>query len=151
MSAPRGWAGRRRWNKMGNKPTVASDGKMRQSKKEAQHANRLLAAQEGGTIAEYESQRTYELAVYGNAEIEALLCEVEVGCDAELLRFAMRVRQSRQHICKYKADHVFRERGKKHLTVADTKGRTAGAEWNTFLIKKHLMLACHGVDVEVWT
>jgi hypothetical protein len=49
-------------------------------------------------------------------------------------------------ICRYKADFVYDEKGKQ--VVEDVKGQTAGSPYRLFTLKKKLMAALHGIDVQ---
>lgn len=49
-------------------------------------------------------------------------------------------------ICEYIADFSYVENGL--LKVVDAKGASTGSAYAMFRLKKKLMLACHGIDVE---
>lgn len=54
------------------------------------------------------------------------------------------------HVCDYEADFTFREHVPPvRFRVVDCKGYKRGAAWVMFQIKRKLMLACHGIEVEV--
>lgn len=50
-----------------------------------------------------------------------------------------------QLVCTYKADFVFYDAIEKHNRVVDVKG----VQTKDFIIKKKLMRACHGIEVEI--
>lgn len=156
-------------SKMLNQPTInAATGRGHQSKAEANFMGQVFQARELGLIENVrgldrgDPQETFRCDVYGNKEVEALVCKVEdvytIGTltdrdKRELVVLARDLRRSKVHICNYRADASWHSRhptwgpvGEK--AVIDVKGRRAGEAYRIFSIKKALVLACHGIEVE---
>src|SRR4030095_434118 len=143
-----------------NVPKVSLSGRMHQSTAEATHANELLALEQAGKITDVrglqrsDSQEEVVLAVYATKEVELLLQGIELlllepgrapgeNWLPEIARRCRDVRQSLIKICRYRADFTFTDE-KGNRIVQDVKGvRTA-----MFRVKKALMLAAHGIEVE---
>lgn len=148
-------------SKLLNKPTVNQlTGRGHQSKAEASFMALLFHARQAGLVENVrgldrgDPQETFRLDVYGNGAVEALLGAVEDAAEhGRLLALARDVRRSRSHICSYRSDASWTSLdpawgtvGEKH--VADVKGRREGDAYRRFLLKKNLMLACWGIEVE---
>ena len=87
------------------------DGKSFASKKEAKVYQQLKLLEKAGQISDLQTQVTFRLDI------------------------------DEHHICRYIADFVYIENGKR--IVADAKG----FKTPEYKLKKKLMLACHGIEI----
>jgi hypothetical protein len=109
-----------RKSKYGNKPQQIGAEKYR-SKREARRHLKLLALQRAGLVANLRREIAYVLA--------------------PSVRFASKRRATPE--LRYMADFVYTDTRTGHEVVEDCKGcRTEG-----YRIKRHLMLAVHGIEV----
>lgn len=104
-------------SKYGNKPQQCSQGVKHQSTAEANRCSELHVLQAAGVISGLQAHPQVEFKLDVNGV----------------------------HVCKYRADFVYREKGSRGDTVEDHKG----FETESFQLKKKLMLACHGIEVLV--
>lgn len=130
----------------GNVPTLSKHtGRLFQSRKEANREPALIAMQNTGHICELRYQVPYVLEVYSNHAVEELLEWVDLGLAKEFARASKltdAVRRSKHKICTYKADFVYKDQHGNEV-VEDVKGYRE----RIYLIKKKLMLACHGIEI----
>jgi formate-dependent nitrite reductase cytochrome c552 subunit len=146
-------------SKMGNVPKVnPMTGRMHQSTAEAHFGQKLAQARDLGMIENVrgldrgDPQERFRLDVYGNQAVEALLDKAERLDSLEGL--CRDVRRSKTHVSNYLADFAWVSLDPAwgpvgERKVVDIKGRLAGEAYQRFLLKKALMLACHGVEVDV--
>lgn len=131
-------------------PTMGTTGRMRHSSSEAAYESMLqwqakLGEIEGLRLCNDPPKETYYLDVYGTPEVDALLDWVS-QTDSDLVQaLVRRVRQSREHITTYTPDFSYKPKGRERRSVVDTKGYAS----ETFSMKRNLMRACHGIDLEV--
>ncbi len=130
----------------GNVPTLSKHtGRMFQSKKEANREPALIAMQNVGAICELRYQVPYKLEVYGTQVVDELLEWVDLGLAKEFARASKMtdaVRRSRHKIATYVADFVYQDK-EGNVVVEDVKGYRE----RIYLMKKRLMLACHGIEI----
>jgi hypothetical protein len=146
-------------SKMANIPTRNPlTGRLHQSKAEASFGAKLAQARNLGLIEDVKGldpripQERFRLDVYSNQAVEALLDKAE---RLESLEGLCRdIRRSKAHICSYLSDFswvsldpAWGPVGERR--VVDVKGRLAGDQYRRFLLKKALMMACHGIEVGV--
>lgn len=149
-------------SKYGAKPAMGTTGKLRHSSSEAAYEGQLAWMQKLGEIEDLRlcndvPRETYELEVYGTRSVDALLENLEWLLDGQeltqqlLLQLAMQVRAVRTSKVKlgtYTPDFSYRHKGSGpdgHRHVVDTKGY----ETADFSLKRKLLRACHGIDVEL--
>ena len=108
-------------SKYGNKKTII-DGKVFDSKKEAQRYTELLLLQRAGQISNLELQKEY------------ILIPAQRESDVKGAKVIERA-------VKYKADFVYRENGRE--VVEDTKG----VRTKEYIIKRKLMLWIYGIRI----
>lgn len=142
-------------------------GRMHQSTKEANRASTILALRNAGVIGDVrgldrgDPQERFRLEVYGSQAVAALCEAVEAAGEHDIpagLRVLARdVRRSLVRVAgDYLADFTYTALdpavgpvGTK--VVEDVKGwRSAryNGSYRAFLVKKALMLACHGIEVK---
>lgn len=147
-------------SKMGNIPTRNKHtGRRHDSRKEADRATTLLALERSGKISDVrglhrtDSQEEFVLAVYARPEVDALLDALDRAALPELAPVVKHVRQSLIRVCRYRADFTYTVQDLAlgvvgERVVEDVKSRyTAGLAM--FNVKRALMLASHGIEVQV--
>jgi len=137
-------------SKFHNKPTRSKlTGVLYQSKHEHDREAPLLAMQQAGAIRDLQRQVKYPLEVYSTIDVDNLLTFAEIAPQlnpAQILtmsELAQVVRRTRQKICNYIADFVYKDR-EGNLVVEDPKG----ARTQLYRIKKRLMISCHNVEIQ---
>jgi hypothetical protein len=106
--------------------------------------------------AKGESKHHNKFTVIDNITFASKI-EADHYCDLRLLLRAGKISNLEVHkkygltvsgvgITNYVADFVFTENGR--TVVQDTKGADKGLAYEMFLIKKRLVLACYGIEVE---
>lgn len=143
-----------RRNKFNARPTMGTTGRRRHSLSEAAYERFLRLRELAGEVLELRlcndpPAERYTLAVYRSDLVEELL-ELFDRCtigDKYLELLVSRLRSSREVVAHYTPDFSYREPGAlpDQRTVVDTKGY----ETPEFSIKRKLMRACHGIDVQV--
>jgi len=159
-------------NARGAKPTKSKHtGAMFPSIEESKREPDLLALERGGAISDLRMQAwrdrpttIYRLDVWSDKAVLALVYEVNrtivflhalsppnpalVMADALTLR-VQDLNRAKHHVTTYTPDMEYREPAGGELVVEDVKtgsGRKGAGE-ATFVMKKRLMLACHGIHV----
>jgi hypothetical protein len=148
-------------NKYQAKPAMGTTGRMRHSSSEAAYEGELAWLAKLGEIEDLRlcndvPRETYALEVYGTPAVRELLDWADelqpdrswIPSPAEFTRVKMlvlAVRTSLVKIASYCPDFSYRKKGAQLRTVADTKGYVTA----DFSLKRKLMRACHGVDVEL--
>lgn len=163
-------------NARGAKPTRSKHtGAMFPSIEESKREPDLLALERGGAISDLRMQAwrdrpttIYRLDVWSDEAVLALVAEVHraitilrgvsdyrpTWSDAResAKRLELRVQElnrAKHHVTTYTPDMEYREPAGGELVVEDVKtwsGRKGAGE-ATFVMKKRLMLACHGIQV----
>lgn len=146
-------------SKYGSIPKRAIDGKLKHSKKEADHGNTLILDYRAGKITKLmpdpddpqSKQVKRALRVYGTPDVESLLEFIEDvekrgipgGITRELRARVHRVRQSLYKVCTYSSDYEYTdEHGRER--IIDVKGfRTA-----VYSLKKKLFEVATGLEIE---
>jgi len=156
----------------GAKPTRSKHtGAMFPSIEESKREPHLLALERGGAITDLRMQAwrerratTYRLDVWSDEAVLALVGEVmrtvafltspmfDGSVDSAMLVISLNMRiqdlnRSKHHVTTYTPDAEYRDGGE--LVVEDVKSGSGrmGAGEATFVMKKRLMLACHGIQV----
>lgn len=149
-----------------NVPKESIAGRLHQSTSEAAHASVVLALRNAGKIENVrgldrgDPQERFRLDVPSVPAVEALLDYIDARdngptANPELGRLARDVRRSFIHVADYLADFTYTSLDPAvgpvgDRIVDDVKGfrnpRMSDA-YRRFLMKKALMLACHGLDV----
>jgi len=141
-------------------------GSMFPSKEEAKREPDLLAAAQGGAIKDLRMSawtgekrtRRYILVVYGNDAVEALaLAAADVAQDLRnrgelaharaLERRLDELQRAKHKVTTYRPDAEYVRVDTGALVVEDVKVRQG--ESQHFREKRRLMLACHGIEVQV--
>jgi hypothetical protein len=148
-----------RLSKLGNIPTKNElTGRLHQSKAEATFGAKLAQARELGMVKDVrgldrgDPQERFRLDVYSSPAVEALLDKAERLKSLEGL--CRDIRRSRTHVTNFLADFAWVSLDPAwgpvgERRVVDVKGRLAGDAYQRFLMKRALMLACHGIEVRV--
>jgi hypothetical protein len=137
------------------------DGKLKQSGREADEGNKLIAAYWAGTIQNLrpdpdkpgDPQVRYPLYVFSTPEVEALLEYLETEARprvAYLAELAQNIRRSKQKITAYRADYVYEDEQGEHVCDVKPKPRKRGRYLTeTFRIKRDLFRAATGKEIEI--
>lgn len=142
-------------NKYNAKPAMGTTGKLRHSTSEAAYEGHLAWMAKLGEIEDLRlsndaPRETYDLEVFGTPAVRELMAwlediELEGQSAMRLKMLLLAVHRSLVKIATYTPDFSYRKKGEHQRTVADTKGYVTA----DFTLKRKLMRAVHGIDVEI--
>lgn len=147
-------------SKLGNVPKRNKiTGRLHQSTAEANFASTVVTWRNAGLVSDIrgldrgDPQERFRLEVYGTKEVEALLEVLEASGSPELRTVVRDVRRSKVHICDYVADFTMTSQHHNvgpvgERLVYDVKGNYGGDAGRRYQVKKRLMLACHGMEIQ---
>lgn len=124
-------------NKFNAKRYTTPDGKVCDSKKEAERLGELVLMEKAGYISDLRFQVRYQLLAPQYEEVERF------DKNGQPLKPSRRLVERG---VDYIADFVYKKNGE--TVVEDVKGYRKGAAYAVFAIKRKLMLMVHGIKVQ---
>ena len=124
-------------NKFNAKRYTTPDGKVCDSKKEAERLGQLVLMEKAGYISDLRFQVRYQLLAPQYEEVERF------GKNGQPLKPSMKLVERG---VDYIADFVYQKNGE--TVVEDVKGYKRSRAYDVFVIKRKLMLMIHGIKVQ---